>query len=483
MAIIRNSDLDGDETSEDVNLCGGSPSKSEQKNVALPVKSLSLAWELGKALCLDDDAIVSYVAPFDSAAMNRLAWQLLNKRCKRLGIQEKKVLMTKLLQDYNIRDCDAGLDEISKRMCTTPDLLDLSRRLDLAASEILQVMSISVSFPPTLIRHIVLEMLQEWVRHGGTRRRLLEIAQAFRFNDAAGEIATAMEHHPGFLDPFSHSIINHDGGELKLDELDIRVSIPAGAIPKGMRSVVTLSVPNRCSSKIPLKDGDVLITPVIECSFTQKLLKPATVSLPHCIHPEQNQDDLICLSLYTKLGPGTFGYRSLLPNSSRDFHISEDMVEFSTHHLQLWALSSSNFRGVQFTCEVFQPRFMLSSQKPTMRICIAHPCNRYPDDMYRRQGTLMEPFYQVATVIKFSLESKEDDLKLVCLSDSEQVQKTVPVRCLLNGECDTFELLSSHAEGGAKSICLRIEQGTSTLAEQQIPISIEVEPDDEVSDT
>eukprot|EP00057_Strongylocentrotus_purpuratus_P015062 XP_011669536.1 PREDICTED: uncharacterized protein LOC105440744 [Strongylocentrotus purpuratus] len=365
MEIIRNSDSDGDETSADIDLCGGSPSTGEQCSVALPVKSLSLAWELGKALRLDNGVIVGFVAPSDSAAISRLAWQLLSKWCKRLGSQEEEVLMTKLLQDYKIQDCNAGRDDISKKICTTEDLLDLSQRLDLAASEIMQVMSTSMSFPPTSIRHIVLQMLQGWVRYGGTRQRLLEIAQAFHFNDAADKIATAMEHHPGFLDPFSHGIIDHDGGELKLDELDIRVSIPAGAILKGMRSVVTLSVPSRCSSKIPLKDGDVLITPVIECSFTQELLKPASVGLPHCIHSEQHQDDLR-VGLYTKLEPGTFGYRSLIPNTSRDFHISEDTVRFPTRHLQLWGLSSSNVHGVQFTCEVFQPLFMLPSQKSTL---------------------------------------------------------------------------------------------------------------------
>ena len=51
-------------------------------------------------------------------------------------------------------------------------------------------MSTSVSFPPTLIRQIVVQMLQKWVQQGGTRQRLLEIAQAFHFNDAADKIAT-----------------------------------------------------------------------------------------------------------------------------------------------------------------------------------------------------------------------------------------------------------------------------------------------------
>eukprot|EP00057_Strongylocentrotus_purpuratus_P015431 XP_011669905.1 PREDICTED: uncharacterized protein LOC105440953 [Strongylocentrotus purpuratus] len=521
MEIIRNSDSDGDgdKTGEVIDLCGGSPSTHEQCIIALSVNCLSLAWELGKALRLDDDVIVGYVAPSNPAAINRLAWQLLNKQCRRVGSQEKTELMTKLFQDYNIQNCNAGHDEISRKICTTPDLLDFSQRLDLAASEVVQVMSTCVSFPPTSIRHIVLQMLQEWVRRGGTRQRLLEISQAFHFNDAADKIATEIERHPGFLDPFSHGIIDHDGGELKLDELDMRVSIPAGAIPKETRSMVTLRVPSCCLSKIPLKDGEVLITPVIECSFTQELLKPATVALPQFIHPEQHQDDLR-VSLYTKLGPGTFGHRSVLPNTPRGFHISEDVVDFPTHHLQQCALSSSNFRGVQYTCEVHLPLFMTPSQKSTLRICIAHPCNRYPaemrrrqeslsepfyqlatvikfsleskeDDlkllcfMRRRQESLSEPFYQLATVIKFSLESKEDDLKLLCLSDSEKVQETVPVRGLLKGECNTldFELMSSPDEGGAKSICLRIEQGTSTLAEQHMPTSIEVEPDYGASQT
>ncbi|XP_030837231.1 uncharacterized protein LOC105440953 [Strongylocentrotus purpuratus] len=484
MEIFRNSDSDGDKSGEDIDLCGGSPSTGEQCSVALSVNCLSLAWELGKALRLDDDVIVGYVAPPDSAAMNKLALQLLKKWWKRVGSQEKTVLMTKLLQDYNIQDCNAGHDEISRKICTTPDLLDFSQRLNLAASEVVQVMSTCVSFPPTSIRHIVLQMLQEWVRRGGTRQRLLEISQAFHFNDAADKIATEIERHPGFLDPFSHGIIDHDGGELKLDELDMRVSIPAGAIPKETRSMVTLRVPSCCLSKIPLKDGEVLITPVIECSFTQELLKPATVALPQFIHPEQHQDDLR-VSLYTKLGPGTFGHRSVLPNTPRGFHISEDVVDFPTHHLQQCALSSSNFRGVQYTCEVHLPLFMTPSQKSTLRICIAHPCNRYPAEMRRRQESLSEPFYQLATVIKFSLESKEDDLKLLCLSDSEKVQETVPVRGLLKGECNTldFELMSSPDEGGAKSICLRIEQGTSTLAEQHMPTSMEVEPDYGASQT
>lgn len=75
---------------------------------------------------------------------------------------------------------------------------------------------------------------------------------------------------------------------------------------------------------------------------------------------------------------GKFGRRSFPPNTSGGFHISEGVVDFPTRHLELWALASSDFRGVPFTCEVFQPLFKTPSQKHPLRICIAHPCNRYP---------------------------------------------------------------------------------------------------------
>ena len=97
---------------------------SEQCSIALPVKSLSSAWQLGKALRLDDYVIVSFVAPSDSAAMNSLARQLLNKWYRRLGSQEKNVLMSNLLQDYNIQDFNAGLIQLWKILSSTSTMVN-----------------------------------------------------------------------------------------------------------------------------------------------------------------------------------------------------------------------------------------------------------------------------------------------------------------------------------------------------------------------
>nr|XP_054775244.1 netrin receptor UNC5C-like [Lytechinus pictus] len=167
-------------------------------------------------------------------------------------------------------------------------------------------MASSLTLDPAMIRHVVLQILQKWARQGGTRLRLLEIAKAFHLNDAAEQIATAISQHPGFPDPFTHATIDYDGGDLKLDDLGIRVSIPSGAISKGMRSVATLCVPRSNSFNIPLDDGEVLVTHIVRCSFSQELRKPAAVTLPHCIIPEryqQKKEDL-CLKLYTKPGQG-----------------------------------------------------------------------------------------------------------------------------------------------------------------------------------
>ena len=78
-------------------------------SVASPTKSLSAAWELGKALRLRDDVILEFILPSDSAALNRVARQLMITWWKCLGSSEKKDQMTRLLMDYNIQDTDAGL--------------------------------------------------------------------------------------------------------------------------------------------------------------------------------------------------------------------------------------------------------------------------------------------------------------------------------------------------------------------------------------
>ncbi|XP_041467273.1 uncharacterized protein LOC121417602 [Lytechinus variegatus] len=373
--IIEYSVSDKDETVVDIDGYGGSPSNSELCTVVRRVANVTLALELAKALRLDVSDIIVLIAPRDPALMERLAWKLLHQWCRRLGRHEKEEKVSALLQGYYIEDTQAGIGEISAKIRTTPDLIDLSQRLDLSASEILQVMASFLTFETASIRRVVLQMLQKWVKQGGTRLRLLEMVQAFNFNDAAEHIARAIPNHPGFLDTFTHGIIDHDGGDLKLDEPDIWVSIPSGAIPKGMKSLVTLTILHGSSSEFPLDPAEVLITPTIRCSFDHDLLKPATIAIPHYIPPnryQQKKQDL-CMKLYSKIGPGEYGYRTLLPESTRDFWISEDKLTFSTRHLQYFAFSSNDIHGVQFICEVSQSLFISNSSHPTLRICIAHP--------------------------------------------------------------------------------------------------------------
>nr|XP_054757098.1 uncharacterized protein LOC129263205 [Lytechinus pictus] len=476
--IIEYSESDKDETIGDIDGYGGSPSNTELWTVVRPMANITLALKLAKALRLDVNDIIVLVAPHDPALMERLAWQLLHQWCRRLERQEKEKKVSTLLQGYYIEDTQIGVGEISAKIRTTPDLIDLSQRLDLPASEILQVIASSLTFEPASIRRVILHMLQIWVKQGGTRLRLLEIVQAFNLNDAAERIARAIPNHPGFLDPFTHGIIDHDGGDLKLDEPDIRVSIPSGAIPKGMKSLVTLTILSRSPSKFPLDPEEVLITPPIRCSFNHHLLKPATIVLPHYIAPDrcqQKKQDL-CVKLYSKIGPGEYGYRTLLPESTRDFEISEDKITFSTRHLQYFALSSNDINGVQFICQVSHPLFISNSSHHTLRIYIAHPCNPDSTSVRGQEYTLSEPVFQGATAIKFNLKSAEDDIKISCLTGPEKIRETVHVRSLLSGCCNTIHLnLPPSTDDKHVRVC--IEQGPATLAEQEINISKEVEPD------
>ena len=76
--------------------------------------------------------------------------------------------------------------------------MDLCHRLNVKPSGVLQMMSTFVTFPPDMIGRCTLKMLKEWVHQGGTRERLLEVAQAFRFNDAAVKIAEGNVMPTGF---------------------------------------------------------------------------------------------------------------------------------------------------------------------------------------------------------------------------------------------------------------------------------------------
>ena len=91
--------------------------------------------------------------------------------------------------DICIFSVSIGCEEISKTIGSKTKLLDLCHRLSVKPSDILLIMSTFLIFPPHMIGRSALKMLKEWVHHGGTRKRLLEVAQAFHFNEAAVKIA------------------------------------------------------------------------------------------------------------------------------------------------------------------------------------------------------------------------------------------------------------------------------------------------------
>nr|XP_054757879.1 uncharacterized protein LOC129263994 [Lytechinus pictus] len=98
------------------------------------------------------------------------------------------------------------------------------------------------------------------------------------------------------------------------------------------------------------------------------------------------------------------------------------------------------------------------------------------DGVKGQNYSLSEPFYEVTTVFKFCLESAEDNIKLSCLTGSEKTQETVHVHCLLSGGWNTIDI-SLPPSNDDKRVRVCIEQGPSVLAEQEIEISKEVEPD------
>ncbi|XP_041471818.1 uncharacterized protein LOC121421222 [Lytechinus variegatus] len=164
----------------------------------------------------------------------------------------------------------------------------------------MEIINTSTTLTSNMVVHVALKMLMDWSNKGGTRERLLAIAQAFHF--CLADIAKGLACQSTYPFVISHGTIDRRGGKLTLDKLGIRptVSIPEGTIPKGMGSTVTLRVSIRNTPRLPLRDDEVLVTPVIETSFTQELVKPATVVLPHCMG--FNNDDSTII-MYTKTGP------------------------------------------------------------------------------------------------------------------------------------------------------------------------------------
>ncbi|XP_063970986.1 uncharacterized protein LOC135157855 [Lytechinus pictus] len=478
--IIRITDLDQLNSKDDISKSGGSPTTQELCNVAMAVKGLPVAWELGRALCLEDDVVAGFLELPDPSALSDTARRLVEESLNGLDRMGRGTKRTELLKEYNLHQSpkDEALEDLYKKISSMSDLLHLASYLGFGSADIMHIICRTVTLPMHVVRPVVHQMLMEWLRRGGTRVRLLEIVLAFHFNDAAESIAATIKVDPIFVELISSSILDHRGGVVELDELGVRVSIPSGALHRGMRSVVTIRVPSEGAARVPLREGEVLITPVVECSLTQELLNPATVVLPHCIGPKQRREGSGMI-LYTKTGIGSFNRRRLLLHSSKGFQFTKDKVEFTTNHIQLWALASTNLVGVQFRYAAFQPIIMPSSRKAVLRVYVIHPYKRCIKDIEGEEEQLAEPFCPVTKATNFSLESTTMDIS-ICFSDGfKDQQKAISVKNLLEEESNilSFELEFSPCEDGKKSFCFSIQQGSSTLAEQNLITSIEVEPD------
>ncbi|XP_030849539.1 uncharacterized protein LOC105445423 [Strongylocentrotus purpuratus] len=467
------------ESPQDLDRHGGVPGTEELCSVALSVKSLSTACSLGKALRVNDDVIVGSIDLPSLSILHKIAGELVDSWQNGLKKEEQEDKFAKLLSEYNIPDVKAGREKISKAIVTKTDLVDLCHRLNVKPSGVLQIMSKFVTFPSHMIGRSTLRVLTEWVHQGGTRERLLEIAQAFRFNDAAVKIAEDMKCQPSYIPFLSHGIIDHKGGELTLDELGTAVSIPEGAIPKGMRSVVTLRVSTPDTLRLPVREGEVVITPVVESSLTQELLKPATVVLPHCTNHHERKDDYSVI-LYTRTGPGTFGRRNLTPSQ-----ISKDKITFCTRHLQVLALSSTDLQELQLRCVVFQPVFMTPAERPTLRVYLLHPYMNRIEDITRTEKSSSVPYCRVMKEFTFSIESEARDLNIVFDDGTKRKERTIPIKSILSGKCSplNFELQFSPEEKGKKNGHIDILQGSAKRAEKEFIVYKEDEPDYAVEHT
>eukprot|EP00057_Strongylocentrotus_purpuratus_P017739 XP_011672213.1 PREDICTED: uncharacterized protein LOC105442098 [Strongylocentrotus purpuratus] len=221
--IIRTKDSDQDKAFDDINTSGGAPTLEELCSVARAVKNLPLVWELGKALCLEDDVIAALIEPPDLTTLTKVARQLVDNTWIGLDSKERRKKMAELLLEYNIQDnqTDDSLEELFKTICSVSDLLQLAPRLHFGAFDIMRAMCKTVTLPPYVVHPVVLHMLREWLRRGGTRGRLLEIVQAFHFNDAVESIAATIKVDPGFVEFISSSILDNREGVVELRELGL----------------------------------------------------------------------------------------------------------------------------------------------------------------------------------------------------------------------------------------------------------------------
>nr|XP_054769229.1 uncharacterized protein LOC129276853 [Lytechinus pictus] len=338
------------------------------------------------------------------------------------------------------------------------------------------VQSIDTTKPKVLK---VVSMLQDWVKLGGTRGRLLEIAQALHFNDAALTIAKAGRNQEGCTGFFSCGAIGHRGRDLNIEELGIRLSIPPGCVETSRTSLATLYVFSHSTSTLPVRDGEIIISPVVECSLKEEgISNLASLNLPHnlnlCdLHDLRQTECLPCLILYCKKESGSFE-RIVLEGAQ----ISDDTVEIPCSDRQMLATSLTNLQAVKFHCVAFQPLYMPSSRNPVLHFHIFIPCRRYLKDIVREERRSPVPYCRIMDMVPFNVHSGDTDLTIRCNDGSESTRQLVSIRRLVKENCSIVIQLCFLEGEEQKTFCLCIEQGTSTLVRHVFTTTIEAfEPD------
>ncbi|XP_063965713.1 uncharacterized protein LOC129276853 [Lytechinus pictus] len=335
---------------------------------------------------------------------------------------------------------------------------------------------------PKVLR--VVSMLQDWVKLGGTRARLLEIAQALHFNDAALTIAKAGRNQEGCTGFFSCDAIDHWGRDLNIEELGIRLSIPPGCVKTGRTSLATLHVFSHSAFSLPVRDDEILISPVVECSLKVEETSNLTrLNLRHNLnlydlHDLRQRDHLPCLILYRKKELGYFERIAL-----EGTQISDDTVEIPCCDSQMLATSLTNLQAVKFHCVAFQPLYMPSSRNPVLHFHIFLPCRRYLKDIVREEGRPPMPYCRMMDMVPFNVHSGDTDLTIRCNDGSESTRQLVSIRRLVKENCSIVIQLCFLEGEEQKTLCLCIEQGTSTLVRHVFTTTIEAFEPDYDSDT
>ena len=101
-------DVERDGINDDLDRCEGTPNTEELCSVALSVKSLPLAFSLGKALRVNDDLIVGFIDLPSSSVLHKVARQLIDSWWNGLKEVEREDKFAKLLSEYNILDVKTG---------------------------------------------------------------------------------------------------------------------------------------------------------------------------------------------------------------------------------------------------------------------------------------------------------------------------------------------------------------------------------------